>query len=244
MVRSVETNPPPHPAEFPKPILAAIAATLSQYQSGPVLLDPFAGTGGIHRLRGIVPNKYETIGVELEPEWAMASPHTIIGDATHLPIASSSIDTVVTSPCYGNRMADHHEAKDGSYRHTYRHLLGRPLSEGSAAGLQWKSPAYKELHQSAWAEVSRVVRPGGLFVLNIKDHRRANQRMHVSAWHAATISSIGFRLVSVQSVTTPGFRFGSNLSRPMPEKVLVFVHLGTAWHWGRTKRKSVTQLAA
>lgn len=234
MVPAVRPSPPPHPAEFPRPILSAIASALLQYQSGPVVLDPFAGTGGIHHLHRLTPGRYSTVGVEIEPEWAAASPGTIVGDATRLPIASSSIDTVATSPCYGNRMADHHEARDSSYRHTYRHLLGRPLSDGSAAGLHWGNPTYRELHRAAWSEVARVIRPGGLFVLNVKDHRRSGRRMHVASWHATTISSLGFRLVSVRSVRTSGFRFGANLSHPLPERVLVFVHVGTAWHWGRS----------
>jgi len=215
----------PHPAVYSAKILSAIETTLDHYYSGPVVLDPFAGTGVIHSLR-----RYATIGVELEPEWAEMSSRTIIGDATSMPFANSVIDSIVTSPCNGNRMADHHNAKDDSYRCTYRHCLGRPLSPNSAGGMQWGQD-YRNFHVHAWSEAARVIRPGGLFLLNIKDHRRARKRIHVSAWHAEIIRSLGFRLVSVRSVSTPGFRFGANLNNPFPERLLVFVNLGTAWHW-------------
>jgi hypothetical protein len=47
-----------------------------------------AGTGVIHEL----PN--ETIGVEIEPEWASMHPDTIVGDATRLPFPAESFDAV------------------------------------------------------------------------------------------------------------------------------------------------------
>ena len=71
---------------------------------------------------------------------------TVVGDARALPFADASFHAIATSPCFGNRMADHHEARDPSVRHTYRHRLGRPLSEGSAGALQW-GPAYREFHE-------------------------------------------------------------------------------------------------
>jgi SAM-dependent methyltransferase len=223
--RSPVTAGTPHPAVYSAEILSAIETTLNHYYSGPVVLDPFAGTGAIHSLR-----RFATIGVELEPEWAEMSSRTIVGDAASLPFANSVIDSIVTSPCNGNRMADHHNAKDGSYRRTYRHYLGRPLSPNSAGGMQWGHD-YRELHIQAWGEAARVIRPGGLILLNIKDHRRAGKRIHASAWHAEIIRSLGFRLVSVRSVSTPEFRFGANLDNLFPERLLVFASLGTAWHW-------------
>jgi len=89
------------------------------------VLDPFAGVGGIHNIRTALPGQIKSVGVELEPEWACAHPDTIVGDATALPFPDESFDAVMTSPCYGNRMADHHNAKDGSRRITYKHTLGR-----------------------------------------------------------------------------------------------------------------------
>lgn len=60
---------------------------------------------------------------------------TVIGDATRLPFDNRMFDAVITSPTYGNRMADHHDAQDGSKRITYRHS-GRHPSRWSAAVLE------------------------------------------------------------------------------------------------------------
>jgi hypothetical protein len=82
---------------------------------------------------------------------------------------------------YGNRMADHHIAHDGSPRHTYRHVLGQPLTPGNSGALQWgdgiagRSGAgeeYRALHVAVWTEARRVLKPRGIFVLNVKDHIR------------------------------------------------------------------------
>lgn len=145
--------------------------------------------------------------------------------------------------CYGNRMADHHNAQErcsacggtglvaqspgrgsdgpadcakcsGSgwrdhRRITYRHRLGRALTPGSAAGLQW-GPAYRHLHIAAWREALRVLRPGGLFVLNIKDHVRGGKLQRVPEWHVQTLQALGARLYQARPVETPGMGFGSN----------------------------------
>ena len=235
-----------HPAKFTPAIVDAIGELVLDHFAPPVLdrppalLDPFAGVGGIHALRPEV----ETHGVELEPEWAAASPWTEVGDATSLRWADDTFDVVATSPCYGNRMADHHDAEErcsacggtgqgptfvdhlaktgpavcakcsgaGSRDHrriTYRHRLQRPLSPGSAAGLQW-GPAYRHLHIAAWREALRVLRPGGLFVLNIKDHVRGGKLQRVPEWHVQTLQALGARLYQARPIETPGMGFGAN----------------------------------
>lgn len=87
------------------------------------ILDPMAGAGRVHELGGVTIQdagmdsepravSFETVGVELEPEWAAAHPRTIVGDALRLPFADITFDAIVVSPTYGNRMADHHDAKE------------------------------------------------------------------------------------------------------------------------------------
>ena len=44
---------------------------------------------------------------------------------------------------------------------------GQPAGVASAV-LQW-GQAYRDFHAAAWVEASRVFRPGGRFLLNIKD---------------------------------------------------------------------------
>lgn len=117
-----------HPAKFSSSILTVLAGLVQPEWR---ILDPFAGTGRVHSLGS------NTWGVEIEPEWASMHPRTIVGDALHLPFAAKSFDAVITSPTYANRLADHHEAKDGSVRHSYRHDLGRPLHPSNSGQLQW-----------------------------------------------------------------------------------------------------------
>lgn len=191
---------------------------------GDWVLDPFAGIGGVHWLDQF---GFPTVGVELEPEWAAAHPRTVQGDATSLPFASGRFKFVITSPCFGNRMSDHHEAQDGSYRRTYKHMLGRDLHEANTGAMSW-GPLYRVIHAVAWYEVWRVTEPGGIFVLDSKDHMRDHVRQHVTEWHYQTITGLGFELVEVIRPEVKGFKFGENRDNPgrqpfrLPEKVLIF----------------------
>lgn len=225
-------SPPAHPAKFSESILHKLDEILPTTGN---LLDPFAGVGKIHSLGRA------SIGVELEPEWAMQHNRTIVGNALHLPFPDASFDIVCTSPCYGNRMADHHHAqercafcwatgvvgherglptgticpkcngaKKRDYkRHTYRHYLGRDLSDNSSAVMQWGN-AYRAFHASAWAEVRRVLGRGGLFVLNISDHHRGGCVEPVSAWHVKTLRRLGFVPQRLHKIETPRMNQGEN----------------------------------
>lgn len=171
------TDVPRHPAKYSDPILEKLKLfVLPEHR----VLDPFAGVGRVHELDA------DTWGVEIEPEWAAAHPKTIVGNALMLPFKDKSFDAVVTSCTYGNRMADHHEAKDPckhclfgkvytnngvrdvvelckkcegtglSRRNTYRHALGRPLHEDNSGQMQW-GDEYRDFHIAAWKEVKRVL---------------------------------------------------------------------------------------
>ena len=78
-------------------------------------------------------------------------------------------DGICTSPTYGNRMADSHDAKDGSSRNTYTHKLGRKLDVNNSGKMQWGNE-YKKLHTKAWNECFRVLKNDGVFILNFKNH--------------------------------------------------------------------------
>ncbi len=205
-----------HPAKFPDAILSEIDRMLGDAVS---VLDPFAGTGRIHKLRP----KRTTVGIEIELEWASMSPYTLVGNALNLrQFLEQPFDAIATSPTYGNRMADHHEAKDPSRRNTYRHTLGRPLDPDNSGSLQW-GPGYREFHRRAWEEALTVLKPGGRFVLNIKDHIRGGRQQFVSEWHIQTLEELGLTWRATTSIPVAGNRFGANAGlRVKYESVILF----------------------
>lgn len=209
-----------HPATYSDAILKTVA---ERVRDATRVLDPFAGTGRVHELRELA--GVDTIGVELEPEWAEKAPGmTIQGNALALPDDKiGKVDAIVTSPTYGNRMADSHEAKDDSVRLTYTHTLGRKLSEDNSGAMQW-GEEYREFHRKAWAESIRVLSPGGRMVINIKDHIRGGVQQDVSAWHVDTLCrGFGMELVGIDVVPTRGLMAGANAeTRTLAELIFTF----------------------
>ena len=159
----------------------------------------------------------EFYGYEIEPEWAeqarAAGCNVTTGDSRQMHYPDAMFDAICTSPTYGNRMADHHEARDASPRHTYRHVLGRPLTPGNSGALQW-GEEYRALHVAVWTECRRVLKPGGIFVLNVKDHIRGGVLQEVSNWHAVTLLMLGFVCTRRVHVPCPGQRHGANGQLP------------------------------
>ena len=207
-----------HPARYS----AALLPTLAEYLRGCTrVLDPFAGVGGIFALAPLLPG-CKIDAVEIEPEWAGEDPRITLGNALALPWPSATFDGVCTSPCYGNRMADHHQARDASRRNTYRHALGRPLHPDNAGALQWGA-AYRDFHLLAWTEARRVLRPGGCFVLNVKDHIRAGEVQPVTDWHIETILALGLRLVRRAEIACPGQRRGANGNLRLPVETVILI---------------------
>lgn len=206
----------PHPAKFTDTHLEEIVKILGGDRELNVL-DPFAGVGTIHRL------PYFTRGLELEPEWADQHHATVVGDALNTGFDNQCFDAVVTSPCFGNRMADNFEAKDDSKRHTYRHYLGRSPSEGSAAIMQWGDD-YREFHKKAWLEAQRILVPNGKLIINIKDHIRGGEIQHVTQWHIEVCQEIGLKLLGEVTIPVSGLTHGENYEVRIPhESLLVFL---------------------
>ncbi len=188
------------------------------------VLDPFAGVGLVHSLR--LHGSWETVGVEIEPEWAEMHPRTIVGDAMSLPFARYSFDAVFTSPAYGNRLADHHNAKDASLRRSYTHDLGRPLHPANTGQLQW-GDEYRALHVEAWYQVTHVVKPGGRCVVNLKNHIRGGEEVPVVEWHLSTLLDFGWKLVRIIPLESKGMRYGQNYAARLDhEFLLVFDNCG------------------
>ena len=230
---SVRPNPD-HPARFSPEVLAALQDIVdaerarmpvdlnTRRRMPPAVLDPFAGVGRIHDLDRCI-----TVGVELEPEWAACRAGTIVGDATRLaPLWTGTFDVVCTSPVYPNRMTDHHDNRDlhkackgagcrgckttgVSPRKNYRASLGRMPSEGSAAVMGW-GPAYRNLHRAAVGEMARVVKPGGLVVVNMSDHVKGDETVPVVLWWRWALEDAGLKVRRVVPVDTRRFRNGAN----------------------------------
>jgi hypothetical protein len=75
--------------------------------------------------------------------------------------------------------------------------------------MQWGAE-YRMFHVAAWTEARRVLEPGGVFVLNIKDHIRGGVRQHVTDWHIEALEGQGFRWTDHVKIDCPGMRFGRN----------------------------------
>lgn len=221
-----------HPAKYSVPVLEAMEKFLPQ--TG-IVLDPFAGTGLISKL---ATEHRQTVGIEIEPEWAEMDPCVIVGDATALPFADGTFSAVATSPAFGNRMADKHNPSpaDTSERNTYKHKLGRDLNPNNSGGMQW-GPEYRALHLKAWAEAYRVVAPFGSLILNIKDSFvtrtvagvKFRERRPVSLWHANALGRCGFALDAVAEIPSRGNRQGANGQvRVATEYVIRFVKVPVA----------------
>lgn len=218
-----KTEAKKHPAKFSSEILAVMdgwvrmeAFWLDKRQRRLRVLDPMAGVGRVHQLPG------KTFGIELEPEWAHQHPRTQVGDALALPWRRDSFDVIAVSPTYGNRFADSHNAQDGSVRHSYTHDLGRKLHPNNSGQLHW-GPKYRAFHEEAWAETVRVLRPGGLFILNISDHVRGKQVMPVTAFHCGVLVGLGGQCFARRDIPTKRMRKGQNhKARVEAEHVLAF----------------------
>jgi hypothetical protein len=208
---------PPHPAKFSQPILDAIEEAFEDYGCPSRVLDPFAGTGGVHKLGGL-----NAIGVEIEPEWARAHPNNIVGNALHLPFRANCFDGMITSPCYGNRLADNFNARDSSKRHSYMFDLGRRPHRESSGTLHW-GRRYQGFHDAAWTECSRVLKPKALVMLNVSNHIRNKKEQPVAQWHFKWFMDHGCELETICSVSTSRMRYGQNHeARSSCEYIFIF----------------------
>lgn len=237
-----------HPAMFSRELIEPLAASIRGRRR---VLDPFAGTGRVHTIAAVAGVPRST-GIELEAEWAnvdrFCGPkrRQIVGDSMVVlrRYRPGAFDAVLTSPAYGNRMADKHDAKDSckrcngsgvegaaecrvckgtglSRRNTYRHRLGRPLSENNGGGMQW-GPQYRDLHRSIWEASVRVLAPGGVFVVNCSNHIRLGQVVDVCGWHKDVLVEFGLDVVKVVEVETRRQRHGANSQlRVAGEQIIV-----------------------
>jgi tRNA G10 N-methylase Trm11 len=207
---------PKHPAKYTDVLLGEFVRMLNGSKR---IFDPFGGTGKVFLLNHWMPD-VEIFGTEIEPEWAKHNRRTVNGNALHLPFADNSFDAICTSPTYGNRMAD--GLLDGYERITYTSKIGRKLHTENSGAMQW-GDGYRSFHFTAWMEATRVLQPGGVFVLNIKNHIRAGVEQLVTEWHIDTLQMLGYRLIEHKRINTPSMRYGANSEKRIEyESVIKF----------------------
>lgn len=188
---------------------------------GSRVLDPFAGIGTTAKLL----SAYDVVGVEIEAEWAAQHPSTICGDSLLVVPTLGSFDAVLTSPTYGNRMADDFEAKEGSSRITYRHKLGRKLSPNTTSNLHFgrRNEKYENLHLAIWGVCVDALKENGVFILNCKDFIANGEIQEVTKWHQTVLESQGLKCIAEEKVPSRGMRFGANRDKRIDyEWVLAF----------------------
>ncbi len=211
-----------HPAKYTNSLIPIFADLLRGRRR---VLDPFAGTCKIAEIRdhGF---EGEIFCNEIEPEWAQLGHGKCdlitTDDAEFLRFGDGFFDAICTSPTYGNRMADSHNARDASRRITYTHTLGRKLHEQNTGKMQW-GKIYRAKHQRIYRELFRVLCEDGLFVINVSDHIRGGEVIEVSRWHQLAICATGFTFERNIPIETPRMRFGQNSNlRVQYENVMIF----------------------
>lgn len=234
---------PRHDAKYSAEVLEILRA-LAPGLAGPIV-DPFAGVGLIDTI-----GREDVIGIELEPEWAVASPVVRQGDALDPGAYPPEVGSIVTSPTYGNRMADRYlgpacvacagtglvlgevlgtpvgcspcggTGRIGAGRYGYGISLGRLASEGSSCHLQW-GDAYREFHRRWLIIASTVLDPGASrLVLNMSDHYRDGAHQYVCHWWLEEAGRQGFRLADTYRADTDRIGHGQNSERRAPAEMV------------------------
>lgn len=211
-----------HPAKYSDIILEALRVRINdEYrrindgvpaaEREPItVFDPFAGVGRIWRLHRA--GSVHVEAMELEPEWAGHDPRTVVGDSiTYMRSTDRRYDAIATSISYGNRLADCHDARDGSDRKSYRHMLGRMPTEGSSCVLPW-GRRYKAFHAEFYRLVARCLVPGGLLLLNVSNFQRQGVMINAVQWHDGACWGAGLEQAPGRHLTlpTPRMRKGQN----------------------------------
>lgn len=216
-----------NPAKFSDVILDHIETSLKTYFGDSFeisLLDPFAGSCKIAKLKEHM--NVNVTCVDIEDGWdKVATPDRFIVCDSEFFHSDTIFDCIVTSPTYGNRMADHHVARDGSKRNTYTHRYGAPLTKGSTAVMQF-GEAYKDKHIRIFKNLRHCIIDYGLLIVNVSDFIRNGERVQVVSWWKDMLTNVGFEYFGELKVPTPRNRFGANADKRVDyENILLFTKI-------------------
>lgn len=216
-------TPLKHPARYTPALLHVIAQYL---KPGMLVLDPFGGVGTLNKL-AYTGAKIFTGELEFKVCEHSAGLRRVCADAQNLPYTTASLDAIVTSPTYGNRMADDPSNWSPDWQwNTYTSGFGFKLHPSNSGALNW-GKKYRGLHAAAYLECWRVLKPSGLMIVNISDHIRDHERVYVSKWTFDTLVDLGFQYRKCHAVKTPRMTFGANhTARTACEYIFVFEKAG------------------
>jgi len=224
------TTPAQHPARYNERLISLFTSILQREGAGGWLLDPMAGTG--ERLADLQDaTGWHCYGVELEPVFIVRKDIVEQGDACNLRFDSGSFGAICVSPTYGNGMNDHFLSSETSARHTYVHRARAIRQEPSyllpmnnTGRWHFDTAEYRILHEQAWRESVRVLRPGGIFILNTKNavsRQRRDTCYCVTAWHIGLLMELGLDYEAHHIVGLSGLTYGDNRERVQWEDVAV-----------------------
>lgn len=201
--------------------LNQLLALLQYVPAGETILDPMAGTGSalIYLDYGL-----PVICGELEAHWAQlceTNRKTISGsrlfanstpalcnqwDAARLPLANNSVGFIVTSPPYWDMLSDWHITSNNLQadgHETYGICYGlHPANIGNIHIYE----NYLRAMFAVYAECYRVLRPGHIMALILKDRIHKQHRVPITDDTITLASALGFRLVDqIDRACTPSF---------------------------------------
>lgn len=230
----------PHHTRYNPKIIEAIEQRIGESK---MILDPMAGT--LERLSCLEkPGRgYHLVwGVEYEQPWVEGYPHPrlIQGDARKLPFEDEFFDVIVVSPSYGNRDSDRTgEWWDNADRKTYAGALGRNVSEGSLCVPFGEE--YRIGHALAWCEAVRVLKPNGLFVINLKNFIAKGVIVRMSQFHRDALRMLGLEELDDTSIPTRGRPSGENadVRAEDTEKIYIYTRPASSLQQAAFVRKEI-----
>ena len=208
-----------NPAKFTDSIIDVIASKISEW-GGQMFLDPFGGSGKVASIKNLI--QCEVHCNDIEKGWKEDYPvdKWYNQDAEFLDTNGILYDAIITSPTYGNRMADHHNAKDGSKRITYTHRYGEKLSEGNT-GVMHFGKEYKLKHTNIFRHLIHLIHNNGLVMVNVSNFIRRGEEVDVVGWWKEMLSSLGLVFVEEVLIDTPRMRFGANREKRVNKESLL-----------------------